>query len=138
MYILSFFLMQAPVMSYNPPPADEWQQSIVFRCGNTTLRIEGFAPAKPTDRAALYVNGQPLKSKSADALQRDLSSLTAVYRLGAKCPKGDGAINLFISTGEKLVSGSMIFKSGVAFIRDGDVKQYRILEQVDAEAFWFR
>ncbi len=127
------------VMSYHPPAADEWTQSAIFRCGRTTLRIEGYGAARPSGRAVgIFVNDRPLKGEHADVLRRDLSRLSAVYRLGVVCPRGDSAVDLMMDIGEKPFRGEVRYWTSRATVRNGRLLKYRALEPVDANTFWFR
>lgn len=139
MFLIWLAMAQAPVaMTYSPPAADGWHQSQRFRCGKTELRIEGIALSKPTQGAAIFVNDRPLRGERAAVLKRDLSTPRAVYRLGAVCMRTSGSFQLYIDTGEKPQSGDVIFKTGVAYIKNDELKMYRGLEPGNSEAFWFR
>ncbi len=138
MFLFWLTMAQAPVvMSYHPPAAEGWHQSQRFRCGKTELRIEGIALSKPLQGAAIFVNDRPLRGESVTALRRDLSNSRAVYRLGAVCLQTSGSFQLYIDTGEKPHTGDVIFKKGVAYINNDELKMYRT-ELSNSESFWFR
>lgn len=130
----------APVIrSYDPPPADFWEQSVLFKCGRATLQLSGFGPARPLGRPAkVRFNGRPLRGSGAELLLRDLSSPRAVYRLSARCPKAKGNIALIINSGEKLSDGAVVYRSGSALIKSESLDEYAGLQAADAESFWFR
>lgn len=137
MFSILLLAAQAPVvMSYHLPVADEWHHSSRFRCGKTELRIEGVAPAQPTNGATIFVNGRPLRGEGVAALLRDLSR-PAVYRFGAQCAQPSGSFVLHIDFGEKPARGDVIFNRGRAYIKNGELKVYR-MEESNNEAFWFR
>lgn len=138
--MFSFLTMGAltpVVMSYRPLAAEGWHQSQRFRCGKTELRIEGIALSKPIQGAAIFVNDRPLRGESVGALKRDLSNPRAVYRLGAVCTRPSGSFQLYIDTGEKPHTGDVIFKKGVANIKNDELKVYHT-ERSNSDSFWFR
>lgn len=137
MLSILIMLAQAPVvMSYRLPVADEWRHSYGFRCGRSELRIEGVSPAKSKNGATIFFNDRPLRGENVAALLRDLSR-SGVYRFGAECPQTSGTFQLYINSGQKPQSGEVIFRTGVAYIKNGELKVYRMQES-NSEAFWFR
>ena len=71
-------------------------------------------------------------------LVRDLSDPVAVYRIGARCGKGEGRFGLPIQLGKKTEAGGIIYRSGSALIVNGTLESYEGLEPIDAKGFWFR
>ncbi len=137
MFSIFLFLAQTPVvMSSRLPVADEWHHSFKFRCRTAELRIEGVSPGKPKNGATIFVDGRPLKGQGVAALLRDLSR-PAVYRFGVECPQTSGTFQLYIDSGEKPPKGDVSFNTGVAYIKNGELKVYR-MEVSDSEGFWFR
>lgn len=132
--------VQDPVISnYDPPAADEWEQSVQFKCRASTLRIAGYGAARPLDRATeVTVDGRPLGGAQADAMRKDLSVREAAYRLAASCDRRSGAFDLFIYSGAKLENGRIVFKSGSGTIKGGQLDRYTGLQESDVETFWFR
>jgi hypothetical protein len=127
------------VMGYNPPSAEGWEQTVVFRCGGTSLRVSGYGASKPlTGVASITVNDVALEGAAVEALRRDLSKRRAAYRLGARCPRESNSISLFIVSGEKLQAGDVAYWSAVASIRGERLQSYSGLQEAGPDSFWFR
>jgi len=133
---------QAPapqINNYDPPGAEGWEQAAEFRCGGTTLRVEGYGMAKPSaGSAAVTIDRVDLEGAAANALRKDLSNRRAVYRLGARCPKESSSIALVIVSGEKTEGGEVAYRSGAALIKGNRIQSYTGLQEAAADGFWFR
>ncbi len=126
------------LQSYDPPPAEAWEQSLMLRCGNTTLQIAGYGAARPLNRAVqIRVNGRPLAGAGAEALRRDLSNRRAAYRLAGRCPRQRSSIALIIHRGEQ-EAGVVHYSVGSGLIVNGRLDNYRGVQPANAESFWFR
>lgn len=126
------------IYNYDPPVADEWEQSVVFRCGLSTLRISGYGPARPLHRPVkITFDGEQVTGDRLPLLLTDLKRPRARYHIGAVCGR-DGRFGLRIYTGEKSEAGDVLFHVGSAAVRDGVLLSYEGLESANADDFWFR
>jgi hypothetical protein len=126
------------ILNFDAPTAEGWEQTVVYRCGTTTLRVTGYGASKPfAGVAAITVNGALLEGDAADALRRDLSNRRAVYRLGARCPREPDSISLIINRGERTEAGGVAYWSASALITGHRVMFYTGLRQSTDDAFWF-
>ena len=122
-----------------PSPPDNWEQSSAFNCGETTLRISGYGNARPEGRITeITANNRAISGSGVGTLLRDLASRRAVYRLGVLCFREGTGMELRIASGEKTEAGNVIFRTGAAFIRNGELQHYTGLEDATADSFWFR
>ena len=130
---------QGPIISsYDPPPAQVWEQSLRLACGRTTLRIAGYGVSRPHGRpVAITVDGRPLTGAAVESLRRDLSGQHAVYRLGGLCPRDAGRIALVIQIGERTGTGPE-YRTASAMIVGGRLQAYTGLAPTEASGFWFR
>ena len=130
---------QGPIVpSYDPPPAQAWEQSLLLRCGGTTLRVAGYGAARPLNRpVTITVDGRPLRGTGVAALRRDLSNRRAAYRLAGRCPRQRSSIALFLYAGEQ-TGGVVSYSAGQALIVNGALRNYSGLEPANSETFWFR
>lgn len=137
--VLALASAQRLPVAVEPLPPLTWQQQSAFSCPHMTLRVGGYSTARPPDRPVeILVDGRSLRGARVEALRHDLASRAAVYRLGVLCAHDEASLNLFIHTGERVENGEIVFRTGVAFIRDGALLEYNGLEPTDADSFWFR
>lgn len=147
MFALALLLAQPVLTVREPTPPDRWEQKFEVACGEETLRISGYGHRRPGQAPSLATRRGALIGPSAQALQEALANPAAAYRLGARCLPDRGGIWFVAVRGERVNESvnegarprsRMEYRTFGATIRDGEIVEYRRLEDSNEETFWFR